>query len=252
MLTREEEFTLIAKAQKGDKKAIEKIVTEHLFLPNKVARSLDVTSLDIEDLQQEGVLGLMHAIKKFDRTKGVRFADYATYWVRDYILKYIDNQSRTIRFPSNISKDVDKLRRTRNILRQELKTNPTDEELADRMEVSPKYVKDLGELPFTMSFDSKMDENDTLFSDFMGEDSDFFDDCMNNEAISKVDMLLSNLPIRENLVIKMRFGLSVTRTPLSLREIGELLDVSYERVRQIEMDALELLRKYRLFNMKQV
>jgi RNA polymerase primary sigma factor len=230
--------------KKGEEANI-RFIEANLRLVQYVARKYIGHGLELEDLVQEGNLGLMHAITKFDPTRGFRFSTYALPWIRQYLTRALGNQSRTVRIPLYQVESINKLRGIHNALIAEHHSEPTIAELALVSGFSESKVRELNDLTRPLvSLDAPLSE------DGNGTRGDFIADPLNRDPGEIVDAraieenlstLIEGLGGREAEILKMRFGFSDSE-PLSLSQIGHRLDLPRERVRQIEGEALSKLR----------
>lgn len=249
LLTPEQELETAKKIAAGDKEARDLMISSNLRLVVNLARKYTNRGLSFQDLIQEGNMGLMRAVDKYDYTKGFRFSTYATWWIRQSIVRAIADQSRDIRLPVHMTEQINKIKKTERLLAQDLNRDPTPEEVAkaigngmtaDRVIEIEKIAMD------PVSMDQKSgseDDNDSTLSDFVKDDN-AIDPQMyaNNEVLrEQVEEMLSSLPPREEAILRMRFGLNETGQAMTLEEVGRKFNVTRERVRQIESKALRRL-----------
>lgn len=244
--TAEEEFKLARKAKRGDLKARERLIHANLPLVINMAKKYTYLGLSLADLIEEGNIGLMHAIKKYNPNKGYRFSTYAVWWIRQYITRAIANQARVVRLPVYINEMISKLRKTTERLSHKFGRKPTDKEIAKEMGISVKKVKEISELSGkTSSLDrGVVEESSTEFVDLLEDVTSKYamDELVSLFHHEKVAELLSMIPEREREILSMRFGFKDGDIH-SLSEVAKKFSISRERVRQIEEKALKKLKK---------
>lgn len=246
LLSAEEEQELGIRIANGDEAARQKMIESNLRLVVNIAkRYTDKSSMPFLDLVQEGNIGLMKAVEKWDYTMGYKFSTYATHWIKQAISKAFIDQSHTIRIPGHIVEKINKMNKANSALTQQLGHEPTIDELAAELDITPLEVQNLKNITKTpSSMDSPLNEDeDATVGDLVADtDTQSPMEEMFQESIRKtIAEVLSSLDKREQQVIEMRYGLNDTR-PRTLDECGEFFGLTKERVRQIEAKALRKLR----------
>ena len=245
LLSSEEEIDLAIRIANGDVQAKQRLSEANLRLVVSIAKRYLGRGMQFLDLIQEGNLGLIKAVDKFDYTKGFKFSTYATWWIRQAITRAIADQARTIRIPVHMVETINKLVRTTRRLTQEKRREPTAEEIAAEMKISVEKVQQIQRIAQEpMSFDATVGEDDdSSLGDFIDDKEtlnplEYTQNMIYREEIEKV---LQTLTPREEKVIRLRYGLDDNR-PRTLEEVGKEFNVTRERIRQIEAKALRKLR----------
>jgi RNA polymerase primary sigma factor len=209
-----------------------------------IAKRYRNQGLPMADLIQEGNIGLMIAVDKFDYRLGNRFSTYASWWIRQTITRALSQKSRTIRLPLHLSDQLRRITTVNEVMEQELGREPTDMELGERLDLAPEQVREALEAnPQTIALESPVGD-DSEFGDFIEDDQSLSpDEAMHSIALSEtIERILNELLPREAQILKLRFGLE-GGTPQTLEQVGEALGLSRERIRQIERQALRRLRQ---------
>jgi RNA polymerase primary sigma factor len=245
LLTPAEEIALAKRIKRGDKKAREQMITANLRLVVKIARDYQGLGLPLLDLINEGNIGLMKGVQRFDPSKGAKLSSYASWWIKQAIRRALSNQSKTIRLPVHVVDKMAHIRKAEVKLHESLDREPTDEEVADDIGLDAGRVRRYREASRApVSLDSPIGHEDsTPISDVVADANAAapFDQIIGDNDNELVQEVLATLDARESRILALRFGLD-DRKPKTLEEVAERFGVTRERIRQIQEQALRKMR----------
>ena len=245
LLTPEEETELARRVREGDKEAKDRMTAANLRLVVSIARRYSAPGLQLLDLVQEGSMGLMKAVEKFDPSMGYKFSTYATWWIRQAITRAIADQGNTIRIPVHMMESINKTDRVSAKLFQELGRAPSEAEIAEAMELPPEKIREIlraGQEPVSLETPVGA-EADTFLVDFIAADEQEDPEALASKALlrEQVRQILMTLSERERRVLELRYGMTDGQMH-TLEQVGKEFNVTRERIRQIEAKALRKLR----------
>ncbi|ADV51180.1 RNA polymerase, sigma 70 subunit, RpoD subfamily [Cellulophaga algicola DSM 14237] len=246
MITANEEVELAIKIREGDQVALNTLVNANLRFVVSVAKQYQGSGLRLSDLINEGNVGLVKAAKRFDETRGFKFISYAVWWIRQSILQAISELSRMVRLPLNKIGEIGKINKVFSYLEQSLQRPPNAIEIARELDMSTSQVKlAMKNTGKHLSMDAPFAEGESsnLYNVVQSKEANSPDTNLMQESLSSdIGDLLSTLPSRESDIIRLYYGIG-EKAPMSLTEIGEIFDISRERVRQIREKAIRVLRR---------
>jgi RNA polymerase primary sigma factor len=246
LLTTEEEVNLARRLKEGDKQALDQLVKANLRFVVSVSKQYQNQGLSLPDLINEGNLGLIKAAQRFDETRGFKFISYAVWWIRQAILQALAEQARIVKLPLNKIGSINKVNRAFISLEQKFEREPSIEELSEVLELAPNDIKEAlksSNRHVSMDAPISQDEDSNLYDVLLSNETPAPDRGLLNDSLRKeIERALSTLTPREAAIIRLYFGLN-GKHPHTLEEIGEELDLTRERVRQIKEKAIKRLKQ---------
>ena len=245
LISPDEEVSLARRIKSGDTEALRKLVGANLRFVVSVAKQYQNQGMSLPDLINEGNLGLMKAAQRFDETRGFKFISYAVWWIRQAILQALAEQARIVRLPVNKIGSINRINRAFSKLEQQYEREPSSQEIAEMLEMIPEDVKEaLKTNGRTVSMDAPIssEEDNNMYDVLQSSDTPSPDKNLINESLAyEIERALSTLSPRESKVLKLYFGLGM-KHPFTLEEIGEELNLTRERVRQIKEKAIKRIQ----------
>jgi RNA polymerase primary sigma factor len=248
LLSAKDEVRLAKLIEKGDQNAKNALIEANLRLVVSVAKRYMGRGLNLLDLIQEGNLGLIRAVEKFDYRKGFKFSTYATWWIRQAVSRAIADQARTIRIPVHMVDAINRVTRMQRQLVQDIGRQPTAAQIGEELDLPAAKVEELLELAReTVSLEAPMGDTEASLADFIEDEHTRQPDQLTARKIMKEDLrkTLDGLPERERKIIELRYGLN-GNDPMTLEQVGQNFGVTRERIRQMEIRTLRRLQKFRM------
>ena len=248
LLSAKDEVRLAKLIEKGDQNAKNALIEANLRLVVSVAKRYMGRGLNLLDLIQEGNLGLIRAVEKFDYRKGFKFSTYATWWIRQAVSRAIADQARTIRIPVHMVDAINRVTRMQRQLVQDFGRQPTAAQIGEELDLPAAKVEELLELAReTVSLEAPMGDTEASLADFIEDEHTRQPDQLTARKIMKEDLrkTLDGLPERERKIIELRYGLN-GNDPMTLEQVGQNFGVTRERIRQMEIRTLRRLQKFRM------
>ncbi|MFP3859943.1 MAG: RNA polymerase sigma factor RpoD/SigA [Bacteroidales bacterium] len=245
LLTAEQEVELARKIKKNDEQALEKLIRSNLRFVVSVAKQYQNQGLSLPDLINEGNLGLIKAARRFDETRGFKFISYAVWWIRQSILQALAEQARIVRLPLNKIGSINKINRALAELEQKHEREPSIQEISKTLEIAPEEIKEAlrnSNKPLSMDAPVNEEDQDDMYDLMESEENPPPDESLMNESLYReIERALSSLTEREAKIIRLYYGLG-NKHPYTLEEIGEKINLTRERVRQIKEKAIKRLK----------
>jgi RNA polymerase primary sigma factor len=245
LITPQEEIALAKRIKKGDRRAREKMITANLRLVVKIAHDYENLGLPLLDLINEGNIGLMQGVERFNPRKGAKLSTYASWWIKQRMLRALANQAKTIRLPVHVVDKVAHIRKAEVKLREAFDRDPTDQEVADHLGLNPRRIqqyRDASKAPISLDAPIGTEEPQKISETVADANAAApFDRLILENDKELVQEVLTTLTPRESKILAMRFGLD-NGQPKTLEEVGKRLGVTRERIRQIQEEALQKMR----------